>query len=292
MPQINTLIKDIYAVTQKKGGGLDAHVATLSANLAVRLGQQFGPREHRHSLRLSQMGARCPRAVWYSVHHPELAEALPPWSEVKYAFGHVLEELAIALTKAAGHEVTGEQDEVSVDGILGHRDCVIDGCVVDVKSSSTRSFEKFRKRLLEHNDSFGYLEQLDGYLLGSASDPLVTVKDRAYLLAIDKQLGHMCLYEHRLREAHIRDRIKTYRMVIERDSPPLCSCQTVAEGEAGNIGLDVTASYNSFKYQCFPHLRTFLYSNGPKYLTKVVKRPTNKYGPITEIDKFGKTVYN
>ena len=48
-----------------------------------------------------------------------------------YAFGHMIEGLAIGLAKASGHEVLGEQDEIYVDGIRGpHRDCVIDGCVV------------------------------------------------------------------------------------------------------------------------------------------------------------------
>src|SRR6266849_6159935 len=40
------------------------------------------------------------------------------------------------MAKAAGHEVLGEQDELTLDGVVGHRDCVIDGCIVDVKTTS------------------------------------------------------------------------------------------------------------------------------------------------------------
>src|SRR5579872_7121569 len=185
-----------------------------------------------------------------------------------------------------GHDVTGEQDEISVDGILGHRDCVIDGAVVDVKSAASRSFLKFRDKTIASDDPFGYLDQVDGYVLGSRDDPLVLIKDRGYLLAVDKTLGHLALYEHKLRDS-ITDRIKSYKEIVLRPDPPQCSCGTIADGKSGNIKLDTRASYSSFKYCCNPDLRTFHYSTGPVYLTKVVRRPD-----VTEVDKTGKIVYN
>lgn len=233
------------------------------------------------------MGPQCPCALWHSIHHPELAEKLPPWAEFKYSFGHIIEAQAIMLAKAAGHEVTGEQDAVSVDGIVGHRDCVIDGCIVDVKSAASRSFAKFRDGSIRQDDPFGYLDQLDGYLCGSLQDPLVRVKDKAYLLAIDKQLGHMALYEHHFREANIRQRIRDYRDIVSLDKSPSCTCETTSDGKSGNIKLGIRASYNAYKYSCFPYLRTFLYASGPVYLTKTVRKPD-----VMEVDKFGKMVYN
>jgi len=233
------------------------------------------------------MGPRCPCALWHSIHTPELAEALPPWAEIKYSFGHIVEALAITLAKAAGHTVTGEQDELRLDGIVGHRDCVIDGCVVDVKSSSTMGFKKFKDGSIGQSDSFGYLDQLDGYVVASADDPLVTVKDKGYLLAIDKQLGHVCLYEHSIREQSIRSRIKTYKEFVARDKPPKCECGVRDSGKSGNIELDVRASYSPYKWQCFPRLRCFLYATGPVYLTKVVRKPD-----VIEVDKTSKIVYN
>jgi hypothetical protein len=246
------------------------------------------------TLRLSQMGPRCPRALWYSIHHPELAEPLPPQAKIKYAYGHMIEALAIELAKRAGHTVTGEQDELVVDGIKGHRDCVIDGAVVDVKSTSSLSFNKFKDGSLKDHDDFGYLDQLDGYVVGSLDDPLVTVKDRAYILAVDKQLGKMALYEHHVREQSIRDRIRLYKKIVENASPPACTCGTVPDGESGNIKLDTRASYSAFKLCCFPNLRTFLYANGPRFLTRVEKRPYDpkKKQYITEVDSNEKVVYH
>lgn len=285
---IHTLIPDIQVQLTKKGGWLTEELAgDLGHSISLRLQEQFRDRVGTPTLRLSRMGDQCPCALWHSIHHPEMAEPLPPWAESKYAFGHIIEAWAIALAKASGHTVTGEQDELSVDGIVGHRDCVIDGCVVDVKSTSSMGFKKFKDRSIAQNDPFGYLYQLDGYLLGSHNDPLVTVKDRGYLLAIDKQLGHMCLYEHKLRTELIRGRIAEYKRIVERSSPPDCTCGTIADGKSGNIKLDIRASYNPYKFACKPYLRTFLYASGPVYLTKVVRKPD-----VIEVDKHGKVVYN
>jgi len=179
----------------------------------------------------------------------------------------------IGLAKAAGHEVTGEQDELVVDGIHGHRDCVIDGAVVDVKSASSRGFQKFKDKSIAQADDFGYLDQLDGYSLGSLEDPLVRVKDRAYLLAIDKTLGHMVLYEHKVRHGEIQKRISDYKRIVRLDQPPRCECQSVPDGKSGNLKLDTRASYSPWKQVCNPGLRTFLYASGPVYLTKVVRVP-------------------
>jgi len=239
------------------------------------------------------MGPRCPKALWNSSHHPELAEALPPWAEIKYSFGHIIEALAIVLAKAAEHEVTGEQDELVLDGIVGHRDCVIDGATVDVKSASSISFQRFKSG--QFDDTFGYLDQLDSYILAAASDPLVRIKDKGYLLVIDKQLGHMCLYKHEVsheRERTLRDRIREYKEIVNQPTAPACRCGVIADGSSGNYRLDLRASYSPFKHVCHPGLRTFLYSRGPVFLTKVVKRPFNKDGPIIEVDKNGKVVYN
>lgn len=292
MKTINTLIKDIYSTVEKRDGWFTDELAKdFGQEVARRLQKQMSEEHHsvgkkREYLWFGELGPRCPKALWHKYNTPELAEPLPPWATIKYAYGHILEALVITLAKAAGHTVTGEQDAIHVDGVKGHRDCVIDGCIVDVKSASSFSFNKFKDGSISQNDSFGYLDQLDGYLVGSLSDPLVTVKDRAYLLAIDKTLGHMCLYEHRLREDSIRERIKHYREIVGRDTSPACQCGTIPDGKSGNIKLDVKASYNSFKHSCFPSLRTFLYASGPVYLTEVKRKPD-----VTEIDKTGKIVY-
>lgn len=273
---------------EKKDGWFSERLAEeFSSEVSRRLLGHFNANTARPTLRLSQMGDRCPCALWYSIHHPELAEPLPPWATIKYSYGHILEALAIGLSKAAGHTVTGEGDELIVDGIKGHRDCVIDGCIVDVKSTSSMGFNKFKDGSIKDNDSFGYLDQLDGYLVGSADDPLVSVKDRAYLLAIDKQLGHMVLYEHQLRHGRIEERIRQFKHIVGELTPPACECRTIPDGKSGNIKLDVKASYSAFKYACRPTLRTFLYADGPRYLTTVIRKPD-----VPEVDRHGNIVYN
>lgn len=197
----------------------------------------------------------------------------------------------LTLAKAAGHDVQGEQDEITLDGITGHRDAVIDGCIVDVKSSTGLGFEKFKNGALGQNDLFGYLDQLDGYVVGSYDDPLVTTKDRGYILAVDKELGHICTYEHFVRERSIKERIRTYKDIVSLREPPPCTCETVPDGGSGNIRLGTRASYSPFKHYCFPNLRTCIYSGGrPVFFSKVVKWPVYKGIPLKEIDRHGNQV--
>jgi hypothetical protein len=243
-------------------------------------------------LRMSQLGDRCPRALWYSIHEPWREEPLPPWVRFKFAYGHIVEALAIACAKAAGHEVTGEQDALTLSEVHGHRDCVIDGCVVDVKSSSSLGMDKFKPGVLATQDSFGYLHQLDAYVVSSLEDPLVRVKDKGYIWAISREMGHMEVYEHVVRPDEIRRRIEEYKQIVSLDNPPTCGCKTEADGDSGNIKLGLNASYSNFKWSCFPQLRCFIYARGPRYFARVNKRPTHHGQPIKEIDKEGKIIYN
>lgn len=266
MPSIYQLIPDVKAFLASQ----QEHEIPITV--------RYGERREPPALRLSKMGPMCPRHLWYSIHRPELAEPLPAEAIFKFSFGHTIEAQAISLAKAAGHDVCGEQDELVVDGVKGHRDCVIDGHVVDVKSCSGRMFEKLEGRSLSNDDPFGYLDQLDGYMVGSFDDDLVRVKDRGFIWAIHKELGKMCLYEHKLRESSIRQRIASHIHVVSQSVPPPCTCGTVDDGKSGNRKLDVKASYSAFKHCCFPNLRTFLYAGKdggkrPVYLTHVVRTP-------------------
>lgn len=283
---INTLIIDIRNLLTRKDGWLtDTLAEEFASSVASRLQSQFAVAQRTPRLRLSQMGPQCPCALWHSIHKPEEAEKMPAWVENKFAFGHITEAWALTLCKAAGHKVEGEQDELVLDDVTGHRDAVVDGCILDVKSCSSRAFERFKDGSIRENDSFGYLDQLDGYLCASLEDPLVLTKDKAYILAIDKQLGHMCIYEHQFRENNIRSRVADYKRIIGRSVPPGCNCGTIAIGKSGNIGLDTKASYSSYKFCCNPGIRTFIYAKGPVYLTTVMEKPN-----VLEIDRYGNPV--
>ena len=273
MSKINTLIKDVYDLLSTKGWYTEALAKETADEINKRIFKQYNELPSAGTLRLSKMGEWCPRALWYSVHHPELAEPLPPWANFKYSYGHVIEALAIALAKAAGHTVTGEQDEIILDGVKGHRDCIIDSNLVDVKSCSGFMFQKFKSKTISQDDTFGYLAQLDGYLCGSSDESLLTNKDTAFIWAIDKTLGKMVIYEHRRREDFIRQRIAEYKDVVGKEHPPECECGTIKHGASGNIKLDTRASYSAYKHSCFPNLRTFLYADGPLFLTHVERTP-------------------
>lgn len=288
MKSIHTVIPDIMNLIKQDATWFTEELTTaLAKEVSLRVHAKFTEGTRKGGLRLSKMGITCPHALWMSVHHPELAEPLPPQAQIKYLYGHILEALVISLAKAAGHEVTGEQDAVSVDGIVGHRDCVMDGCVVDIKSSVSHFMDQYKDGSFAAQDTFGYLDQLDGYVVGSAEDNLVRVKDKGYILAIDKQLGNMVKYEHCIRPDSIRDRAKEHKRIAALSRPPVCNCGTVADGKSGNIKLDTKASYSAYKYECFPWLRTFIYAKGPVFLSHVVRKPD-----VLEVNKYGKPVYN
>lgn len=284
--EISTLITDINKVVQTNWM-TDEIAKDFSHGLAERLRSK---EEARRELRISQLGPRCPKALWHSIHTPELAHPIPPWAQITYSYGHMVELQAISLAKAAGHEVVGEQDELYADGVKGHRDCVIDGHVVDVKSCGRYGYQKFQSGSIVGDDLFGYLDQLDGYLLASLSDPLVRFKDTGYILAVNKELGHMCLYEHKARFDRIRDRIAEYKSICSRSTPPECTCGTVKHGSSGNIKLDTQASYSVFRYQCFPNLRTFLYKEKDSYRPVYLVPPITKMLNVIEIDKDGNRI--
>src|SRR4051812_30814035 len=110
LKSIHQLIPDIYNLL----GGDNVYTALpsdLGVNVSRAVEDSLGPRQNR-GLRLSQLGPYCPRQLWYKINHPELEEKLPPYARIKYCYGHIIEHLIIALAKAAGHTVTGEQDEL------------------------------------------------------------------------------------------------------------------------------------------------------------------------------------
>jgi hypothetical protein len=284
---INDIVKDIYE-TIEMGNTSKYFAETLGSSIASRLYHWARPEVFRSGLRLSRLGPSCPKAFWHSVHTPELAEVPPPAARIKFAYGHVLEAIVIGLAREAGYEVMGEQDELELLGVKGHRDCIIGGCTVDIKSCSGRSFDKFKTRTIETDDAFGYLDQLDAYTVAAAlsNDPLVTITDKAYIIAVHKELGHLYLYEHKVRPERIIERVNQAKQIAGETTPPPCQCGTRAEGSSGNIRLDVKASYSAYKHLCFPGLRTFLYSTGPVYLSEVRRKPD-----VPEVDRQGNRTF-
>jgi hypothetical protein len=288
MKSIKTLVKDVENVLSRDKWFEDELQSTRYSDAVGRAVHQSVTKVDKGArLRLSAMGDRCPRSLWASVHAPSVQKRFLPHTRFIFHYGDVVEAMALGLAREAGHSVEGEQDELSVCGVTGRRDCVIDGCTVDVKSVNSRGFRAIKAGLVAE-DIFlrSYLDQLDGYTVGGYDDPLVLNKELAYIWAIDKELGHMCLYEHRVRTDRIKQRVLDYRAITERASPPDCTCETVTEGKTGNIRLDTKASYNPFKYFCFPEVRTFIVKGKPIDYTRVVRRPDG-----VEVDRNGLLVF-
>jgi hypothetical protein len=283
--RINTLVQDIYDLFQGNHTFDEKNVQEFTEHLATKLKYRLGERTQKPTLRLSNLGSPCVRKLWYSINCPELAEELPSSTKIKFIFGDILESLLLWLAKEAGHTVEGEQDKVSVNGVVGHRDAIIDGVVVDTKSASVRSFDKFKSHLNPEDDSFGYITQLGAYLAASVSEDIVHEKDIAAFLVINKEKGDICLDIHPSTGEDYHARVDDIRSHLNKELPPERPFTDVKDGESGNRKLRAVCGYCSFKYTCWPGLRTFLYSKGPVFLTRVSRTPK-----VTEVDRKGNRI--
>lgn len=278
-PSINTLVEDIYGTLDGKGHWDDQVSEDLQLAIdnlmGVRLAPEDGPR--KGTIRMSNAGQPCGRKLWYHVNSDKEGEPLPHPTKLKFMYGDFIEQMLLSLAEAAGHDVAGRQDELKYGDIVGHRDAVIDGMLIDVKSASTFSYKKFATNSLKEkgNDSFGYIGQLATYLLASQDDPLVTNKTHAGFLAMDKQFGHICLDIYNLEE----DMERMSKLIPQRvDSltkgdPPSRTFHEVPYQKSGNMCLPVVCSYCEHKRECWPGVRGFMYSGKPVWLTKVVREP-------------------
>jgi hypothetical protein len=285
---IETLVTDIHALfdPSKPRDIPESLFSEIGGRISDVLRNRFKQPDKLPSLRLSGIGTP-DRKLWFQVHHPERGEPLTPDTRVKFLFGDILEEFLLFLVQAAGHTVEGRQDELDISGVKGHRDCVIDGHLVDCKSASSRSFDKFASHgLKEGTDPFGYLDQLNSYLFASQDDPLVTDKDTASFLVMDKTLGHICLDTYPRNDIDYNQLVAEKRGVLALTEPPKELCyEPIPDGKSGNMKLPVSCSYCPFKWECHPTLRKFLYSSGPVYLTDVKKVPR-----VIEVTKEGDVV--
>ena len=290
MKTIDTLQKDIQHVLNTGEGWTREISQWVADDIAKSLDRQFSSigKERKRTLRASNLGTPCERKLWFHVNSRIDPEPLPASTRNKFIFGDLTESYILGLVKAAGHTLEGLQDSVDVFGIRGSRDCVIDGMLFDVKSCSTRAFDKFKYGKLREDDPFGYISQLSTYLYGSRDHSIVTNKTHAGFLAFDKQFGHIAVdvydmseeleqkEQEVLRKLHIVNEVEPperptwpryYRGELQEQE------QDWAEGKSGNRKLATNCSYCDFKKECWPELRKFLYSSGPMYLTKVVREP-------------------
>lgn len=276
---IHTLVQDIYKTVADKepAEGVDLYdeIEQFGENCKSLMTSLFTEKRDGRTLRMSNIG-RKDRYLWNAVNNPDVAEELSPNTYVKFMYGHLIEELLLFLTKLAGHEVTDEQKKCEVNGITGSMDCKIDGIVTDVKSVSTYGFRKFKDGSLAYDDPFGYIGQIKGYAYAEGAT-------KFGWLAMDKQNGHLTylLYDsedtqapvHDLISYDIKERIDHVKKLVEQPTPPDVCYEPIADGKSGNRKLAVGCSYCAYKKECWPSVRAFAYSTGPRYLIEVHNEP-------------------
>lgn len=276
---IDTLVEDIQNLFSGKEL---LNIANFSEALSTKVASRFADHliEREPYLRLSAIG-KPTRQLWYDLKGYK-GEALSADTKMKFLFGDILEELLLFLAAESGHTVERIQEKVELDGVPGSIDAVIDGVLVDTKSASTYSWNKFNSGLLKEQDPFGYIQQISAY-----SEALGGY-DGAFLV-IDKTLGKLCLDKYtkeELKSFRPRDRIKSVREAIQSDiEPPRCySDQPVSKTDkSDNRILAVGCSYCNHKQYCWRDsndgkgLRQYVYSTGVKFFTKVVKEPRVQY---------------
>jgi hypothetical protein len=272
MASLNTLVDDIYALFDPSThhtfneDNLDAFCDNLKDLLRTRMAST--PNRSGKSLRFSNLG-RPDRQLWYGAHS-ESREEFTGKTLFKFLYGDVIEQLLLLLVKEAGHTVTDEQKEIEVDGVKGHIDAIIDGVTVDVKSASPMSYAKFEKGTLFESDPFGYIGQISGYA------SVLTPETGGAFLAFDKVHGSICVLKvgpSITNQFNVPERIKHLRGVLAVDKPPKRCYTDEEDGKSGNRKLNTQCSYCAFKNECWPGLRTFLYSGKPRFLTTVVREP-------------------
>ena len=282
MKEIKTLVQDIYDLMEKRntpeGVDVDAEIERFGESMKDLMKKEFLPNKSysNRKLRLSAIG-KPDRQLWYS-YNGYTGEKLLPHNYIKFMYGHMIEEMLLFFTRLAGHSVEGEQKKCTVEGVDGHMDARIDGRLIDVKSTSSYSFKKFKDGTLAEDDPFGYVAQLKAYAHSEGDD-------KYGWLAIDKQNGHLCYLEYDNNTKHpkidysIADRVNHVKTVVKSEKPPERCYDPVEDGKSGNMKLPVGCSYCGYKKHCYPDLRGFAYSTGVRFLTKVVNEPK-----VPEID--------
>jgi hypothetical protein len=268
MKTIDTLVADMYSVVS---GGIPN--ATSNSNVSVSYDKWFTPRGNERDdkvLYFSEVGTPCPRQLWYKYNAPEIATKPDGNLLLKFFYGDILEELVLNVAESAGHTVEGKQERVlyEVGGgwyVRGRIDAVIDGVVVDVKSVTKYSEEKFKGGLVD--DPFGYYQQLNGYAAALNNDT-------AGFVTIQKELGHINYYPIQVDRGFFAQQADFAVETVTSNIAEIPRLEAVPQSKTSkNKKLCTSCSYCSFKSECWPEMRTFLYSHGPEFLVDVVDVP-------------------
>ena len=277
--KLNTIVPDIYKHLEGLSDGKplplteeDIDNTLVGIKEALMSWAVPSDRNKDFTVRMSNVG-KPSRQLWYEKRDPAGRGGIDGPTQIKFLYGHLLEEIVLMLVRMSGHKVTDEQKEVEVKGIVGHMDCKINGEVVDVKTASRFAFNKFKDGRLSQDDPFGYLGQLAGYEAAEGTD-------NGGFLVLNKESGELCMYvPDDMDKPNIRTSISKLLPALELDSPPELCYTPIPDGKKGNMKLPKGCSWCKYKHECYKDandgqgLRTFKYSNGLAYLTEVVVEP-------------------
>jgi len=279
MKKIDTLIEDIYSLLEngtnvssvQNRDILHNFGSEMSSILRKALSEPSTERR-KPKLRMSQVG-KPNRQLWYDMQEDVEAEMINGQTRIKFLYGDILEALLIALTELAGHTVTEKQEEVEVEGIKGHKDCRIDGVLVDIKSASPYAFKKFKEGTLHSDDPFGYIAQISGYAEAGNDN-------KAAFFAIDKSSADLALMEvEPVHMINASERIRNVKSMVSSSAPPERCYQPEPDGTSGNMKLAIGCVFCPYKFKCWNDanggtgIRSFQYSNGVRHLVQVAKTP-------------------
>tara|TARA_Y100000593_G_C4258506_1_gene310937 strand:+ start:207 stop:1103 length:897 start_codon:yes stop_codon:yes gene_type:complete len=279
---MDDLVQDIYETIEPLSDGEAINISEYQIEMfgkamesALRSWANPTHRDSNFNIRMSNVGKPVRRLWFDNKYKNTYSDFKPsPHTQIKFLYGHMLEELVKLFVIISGHDLTGEQKEVVVDGVSGHIDCIIDDEVVDIKTASGFAFNKFKNGTLRDDDPFGYLGQLAGYEESEGTS-------NGGLLVINKENGELCFHQPEdLDKPNIRNKIKSINKALKDSNPPAEYCyNTIPDGVKGNEKLHKNCAWCPHKFECYKDsnngkgLRIFQYSKGYAFLTKVVVEP-------------------
>ena len=271
------IVEDIYKkIDEINSNSLhipEKYIKEFSESMGQALLEWSKPRENKDfTLRFSNIGKPA-RQLWFEKRSPITQNQPSPTLQIKFLYGHLLEQLLLFLVKLSGNGISAEQREVEIGGIKGHMDCKINNTVVDIKSASKFSFTKFKRGDLRDDDPFGYITQLAAYEQAEGGED-------SYFLVIDKETGELCTYTPEdLDKPDAAETIKDLKVILKSEQPPDYCYPTVEEGKKGNRKIHKNCVYCPFKKECHKDsnngkgLRVFKYARGKVYFTNVRSTP-------------------
>lgn len=286
MTNITTLVSDINAMlVDPNGYGIDKDnlanaLSSAGTGTALALHKSLsGESKTRDKgvVYATEVGTQCDRQLWYRYHAPSLGGGLSGSTIVKFTYGHIIEEVVLTLAKAAGHSVTDEQRSVTLTHpysdytIRGRMDAVIDGTIVDVKSTTSFGFKDFAAG--KGGEKFGYKQQL-GFYSHATNNP-----NKGFLY-INRDMGHIGYVDEKYvfePNYHFERLNRVLSAVGPEEFPTL---DAVPHNTDGSLKLGTTCSYCAFKKDCWKEsnggkgLRAFNYAGKPAFLVHIVKSPS------------------